>query len=171
MFRSDNINNAIRLFQYVTTNLQTDEFKTLKSPSEVMATKSGSSFDVSIFIAKMLARIGLKVGICYVSEINDETVDNPLRFATVYFAFHKGDNVGKVYWFEPCWKQFAGIREFKTLNELVICIKNVCQIAKGKSVECYNFSGKHFWGESFDEMISTLTKSRTKLIDKNAISS
>lgn len=91
------------------------EFTRLKSPKEVIESKSGSCHDQTYLVLHELKRLGkIPVGL-FMIECDAETGQGGMTHS---FAFYK-DNDG-ISWFEPSntWSERAGVNTYKNMKDM-----------------------------------------------------
>ena len=87
----------------------------LETPEEVEKNKIGLCWDQVELARYYLEKDNIKVKTYFIIYYNDIC---PTHTFLVYFKH------GKYYWVEHAWERFSGIHEYKSLNELILDVKN-----------------------------------------------
>lgn len=106
-------NSSEDLLRYMKVNIKYSEFKKLKTPEEVIKTKSGSCHDQVNLEYKVLSKLGYKPKILFFIAFKEESDVGGMTHSLCYY---EKDN--KVYWFENSWEDAKGLRKYNSLNEL-----------------------------------------------------
>ena len=128
------------------------EFTKLKTPKELVESKSGSCHDQTAFELYILNKLGIKSGALFLLEYNSKTNQGGMTHSFVYYI----DN-GHYYWFENAWEDFRGIHKFSSLSEIkkeILLMHKNKKFGNNKIYDSIEFSSfKYKYGDSLQELV------------------
>lgn len=157
------------LIGYMRNNIKYAEFTKLKSPGEVLRSKSGSCHDQVMLEMDELSKMGLKPKATFLIEYNKQTGQGGVTHSFVTY-----EKNGKTYWLENAWGGQEGIHEYDSLDQIKKDITNKHRKGETGSYKDYpnlEFSdfGNHTPGESLQEVVDkALSTEEIEHVDRSA---
>ena len=105
--------NSPNELDYFMTGFNYIDFTYLMSPEQVYKMESGSCHDLALFEYNELTKQGLYPAIKFLIAVDEDGIGGE----THSFVYYKEGNT--FYWFENAWKDYEGIHEFDTEQELL----------------------------------------------------
>lgn len=135
-------------------NVRYAEFTKLKSPEEVLSSKSGSCHDQVMFELHELRAMGYKPKAIFMIELDPDSSQGGMTHSLVYYTDNK-----KICWFEHAWGGHEGIREFGSPKDIEKYIRdqhNAGSFGNKKKFPVLLFGrfGNHSPGESVYDFVS-----------------
>ena len=147
-----NITSIDDLMNYM-RGISYSEFNKLKTPKELIETKSGSCHDQTAFELYILKRLGIKSGALFFLEYNSKTNQGGMTHSFAYYI----DN-NQYYWFENAWDDFRGIHKFSSLSEIKKVILSMHKNKKFGNIKTYDnieFSSfRYKYGDTLQELVN-----------------
>lgn len=141
------------LLAFMQSNIRYSEFTTLKSPEEVLQTKSGSCHDQTMFALNELRAMGYSPNALFVAELAMPSGHCGMTHSFVYYKKN-----GFICWFESSWGGYEGIRSFKSIKDIKQFFETQHKAGIFGDVKQYPFLqwgwfGIHTPGETLQEVV------------------
>lgn len=136
------------LSTYMKENVSYSEYTTLKSPEEVVKTKSGSCHDQVMLELNELKKLGLNPKAAFLMEYDPKTNQGGMTHSFAYYSKN-----GKSYWLENAWGGREGLHEYDSEDQM---LKDALRRFKNESTMPNTIMtdfGKHEPGESLQELV------------------
>ena len=136
------------LQNYMSKNIGYSEYTKLKSPEEVIKTKSGSCHDQVMLELDELKKLGLSPKAAFLIEYDPKTGQGGTTHSFAYF-----NKNGKSYWLENAWEDQAGLHEYNSEKQLLDdAFKKFKRDATLPNAIMTDF-GNHQKGETLQELV------------------
>lgn len=147
--------NPKQLSNYLSRNIGYGEYTKLKSPEEVIRTKSGSCHDQVMLELKELQDMGLKPKAAFLMEYDPKTGQGGTTHSFVYF-----NQNGKSYWLENAWEDEAGLHEYDSESQLINDAFKKFKDTSTMPNSIMTDFGKHSPGEDLQELVDISLENR-----------
>ena len=139
-----------QLQNYIGKNVGYGEYTKLKSPEEVLKSRSGSCHDQVMLELKELRDMGLKPKAAFLMEYDPKSYQGGTTHSFVYFKQN-----GKTYWLENAWEDQKGLHEYdSTESMLKDAFKKFKNDSTYSGVIMTDF-GEHSPGENLQELVDS----------------
>ncbi len=144
------------LYDYMRRNIKYSQYSKLKSPDEVIKTKSGSCHDQVVLELYELRKMGLHPKAAYLQEYNPKNSQVGETHSFVYYSQGK-----TAYWFENAWSGQQGIHEYRDLESLFDDVFERFRKRSRLPNVIMTALGSHKPGEDLQKFVDIATDCRT----------